>query len=117
MKKKDIKIKKILIIVVGIGLIISLSRSVLRLLKLGSPAEKLKEELLALELEREDLLNKRDYYQSDKFIEDQARNTLNMGKPGETIVVLPDSLSKNETSQSMKNTPNWKKWIEVFFPK
>lgn len=112
---KDLKIKKILVIVVGIVLIISFSRSIVRLLKLGNPAEELKEELVQLEIKREELLKKKAYYQSDEFIEDQARNTLNMGKPGETIVVLPDDFLQEEHFQEAKSLPNWKKWLEIFF--
>ena len=115
MKKKDFKIKKILVIVIGMGLIISLSRSIVRLLKLGNPAEELKKELLGLEIEKENLLKKKAYYQSDEFIEDQARNILNMGKPGERIVILPDDFLKEEAIQEAKSLPNWKKWFEIFF--
>jgi cell division protein FtsB len=115
MKKKAFKIKDAIIIIVGIILIISLSLNILRLLKLGKPVEELKNKLLKLEKEHQELLEKKKYYSSDEFIEEQARDVLNMTKSGETIVVLPEN-QNSQNNQSQQNTiPNPKKWLKVFF--
>ena len=50
------------------------------------------------------------------FVEEEARNKLFMVKPGESVVVVPQVLHKSETKQTMKVLPNWKQWVNVFFP-
>lgn len=71
------------------------------------------EELLG---EQEALLEKREYYQSEEFVEKQARDKLNMAKEGETVVILPEGegvLGEVEISRE-RQEPIWKKWLGVF---
>lgn len=64
--------------------------------------------------------------QSLTFLEREARNNLNLVKPGERIVILPKNT--NEPSSSMdkgpgddnsdpkiSSEPNWVKWKRLFF--
>lgn len=64
------------------------------------------------------LKNQMSYANSQNFIEEQARNKLFMAKPGESQVVLPRGVGEtvdSSTGQLQKNTPNWKKWVELFW--
>ncbi len=63
--------------------------------------------------------------QSQEFIEQQAREKLNMAKKGEAVVVIPSELitkiaSREATVSSSffdrpERIPNWKKWWKLFF--
>ena len=105
-------------IVIGVGLIIKLSGDILRLLKAGQKVKLAEERVFELEKEKEKLSEKRQYYQSQDFVEEEARNKLNMAKPGETIVILPPNLEEILGKQKQSSSPflpNWKKWWKLFF--
>jgi len=114
---KGNRLIKIIIVVIGIGLIISLSRNIYRLLKAGDQVKLAQQRLEELEKEHQELLEKEEYYQSEEFVEQEARNRLNMGKPGETVVILPPSAGEaGEISSSpAPELPNWRKWLKLFF--
>jgi len=115
MKKKAFET---VVILLGIGFIVKLTGDFLDLLKASQRIKLMEEKVLKLEKKKKDLSAKYQYYQSPEFIEEEARNKLNMAKPGETIVVLPPNLeellgrSKESNDPSM---PNWKKWWNLFF--
>jgi len=108
---------KTILIVVGISLIIGLSRDILRLLKASDQINLAEQRVRQLETEQQQLLEKKEYFQSEEFVEEEARNKLNMAKPGETIVILPPgtgvAAEKNKGVQA--EIPNWEKWWKLFF--
>jgi len=115
MKKRLINL---LILIIGISLIVSLSRDILRLLKAGERIKLAEQKVSQLEKEQPELLGKRQYYQSEEFIEEEARNKLGLSRPGETIVILPPNVGeilgqKEKTSE--KEIPNWQRWWRLFF--
>lgn len=112
------RIVSFLILIVGIGLIVNLSRDILRLLKAGDRVRQTQlqvEELEKRHLEFEEL---KKYYQSEEFIEEQARNKLNLVREGETIVILPPNVGELvgwEEKENPQEIPNWRKWFKLFF--
>ncbi len=58
---------------------------------------------------------------SQEFIEQQARDKLNLAKPQETVVVVPPDLVSRVATYSgvisgqKEEEPNWKKWVKLFF--
>jgi len=54
--------------------------------------------------------------QSQEFIEEEARNKLFLGRPGESQVIIPQSLASAAASRGkIPQKPNWKLWWELFF--
>ena len=53
----------------------------------------------------------------EDFVEKEARNKLFLVKPGEQEVIIPKELLDASKSAKPKrdNTPNWKKWWDLFF--
>jgi cell division protein FtsB len=108
---------KLAIIIIGIGMIVSLSRNIYRLLKAGDQVKLAQEKLEKLEKENQELAEKKKYYESEEFIEQEARNRLNLGKPGETVIILPPNAGQTETNLPEKpaELPNWQQWLKLFF--
>lgn len=115
MRKKALQI---VIIVIGVSLIVNLTRDILRLLKAGERIKVAENKLEQVEEERNLLLEKKEYYASEEFIEETARDKLNMARPGETIVILPPNLAEvvgRKEKEPVRELPNWQKWWDLFF--
>lgn len=108
---------QILIILVGISLIVNLSRDILRLLRSADELRLAAQKVEKLQKESEGLAQKKEYYQSESFIEEEARNKLNMAKVGETVVILPPNLEEvigKKENQLTKPLSNWYQWLNLF---
>jgi len=108
-----------IIIVIGVGLIFNLSRDISRLAKASGQIKLAQDELAQAKSRNTKLLQQKKYYNSAEFIEEEARNKLNMARPGETIVILPKNLKKLVNGDQKKTSPplpNWQKWWQLFFP-
>ncbi|OQX51577.1 hypothetical protein B5M47_00035 [candidate division CPR3 bacterium 4484_211] len=99
--------------------IISLSRSVIRTYRRESRLSNLRKEVALAEEKIKELSQKVQEQENDQFVEQQARDKLNMAKPGEKIVIV----NKEQTSQEQQilgqatenlNT-NLAKWHYLFF--
>jgi len=111
------RLVQIIIILMGVGLIVSLSRDIVRLLRSGEELDLAEEKVIELEQERANLEQKKEYYQSEEFVEEIARNKLNMAKEEETIVILPENIRDilgYRDSQLPEFVPNWKQWLNLF---
>jgi cell division protein FtsB len=95
--------------------IIKFSRNILHLLKIGEEVKIAEQKLLELKQKNQGLKVKLDYYQSDGFVEEEARNKLNMARSGESIVILPPDLGKKLASPDHPDLPNYRKWWRLFF--
>jgi len=84
------KVITFIILIIGVSLIVNLSRDVARLLGAGEQVGK------------------------------EARNKLSMAREEETIVILPPNVEElvgfleEETSEE-EQLPNWKRWWRLFF--
>ena len=108
---------QILIIIVGISLIVSLSRDILKLFKAFDEMKLAEKKVEELQKEGESLAQKKDYYQSEFFVEEEARDKLNMAREGETVVILPPNLKEVlglKDNQPAKSLPNWRQWLNLF---
>lgn len=77
------------------------------------------EKVYKLEIENRQLKDRFSQIQSSQFIEEQARNKLNLSKEGETIIIIPEDKLKEVLGASSSvqpvNFPNWLGWWKVFF--
>lgn len=117
MRKKLITLA---ILIIGVSLIVNLSRDILRLLKAGEQVKITEEKVQEQQKEHEELVEKKEYFQSEEFIEEEARNKLNMAREEETIVILPPNVDKmsewmKQEGGEEENLPNWKRWWNLFF--
>ncbi|HBQ51057.1 TPA: hypothetical protein DD690_03685 [Candidatus Daviesbacteria bacterium] len=108
----------LVIIIVGV-VVYNLLSQILEAMKSGERLSFEAESLFKLEAENKELKKKLVEIKSPDFIEEQARNKLGLGKPGETVVIIPDEKIKEilQASDSAKEIklPNPLGWWRVFF--
>ncbi len=71
-----------------------------------------------LQIERQELENKYKYYQTDEFIQREAREKLGLTQKNELILVLPEipEIMGNKTGRKISpESPIWKQWLDMFF--
>ena len=114
LNKKPIQI---LIIIIGIAFIVSLSRSILKMFRASDELRLAEQKIEELQEEAASLTVKKEFYQSEEFIEQEARNKLNMVKEGEAVVVLPPNLKEilgEKENQPQASLSNWRQWLNLF---
>ena len=78
---------------------------------------KLSQEIQAIEKENRELAELIKYFSSSEFVDKEAREKLNMIKPGEKVVVVPqENNSEDWGNENEKNNfSNWRLWIKYLF--
>lgn len=113
------KVIIISIIVVVLVVIFNLISQILTTIKSGERLSSQAEVVYSLEAKNRELKKKLTQIQSPQFIEEQARNKLGLGKPGETMVIIPEDKLKAvmgaTQSAQITRLPNWLGWWRVFF--
>lgn len=110
------KLISLVILVICVILIIQLVQSNLQLLQQGNVLDRFVTQNKQLEDENIRLKKLFSTVKTDEFIEKEARDKLNMGKPGETVVLIPDSLlATKSASPTASEISNWEKWKRLFF--
>ena len=82
--------------------------------------EHLQDQAKKLAAKKMELLEVLKYVKSDSFAEEKARTELNMTKPGEQVLVVPqaavaDNRQENNDVVVLNNISNYKKWWQYFF--
>lgn len=113
------KIIFILAIFLLLGLFYGLSKQIYSSLQSGKRLDAEIEDLSNLQAKNSELKKKLDSVKRLTFIEKQARDKLNLSRPGETIVIIPESeLQKilglqEEVRENIQ--ANWQGWLKLFF--
>jgi cell division protein FtsB len=106
----------ILIVIVLLYIINSLAHSIYGLWHKQDLLASAKAELEAEKLKNQKLKADYSYAQTNQFVEEQAYNKLFLVKEGEQKVLFSKNLTqKTEIKKVTSNTPNWKKWLDLFF--
>lgn len=108
-----------LFLLLSLILITSLVRNVSRILSAGERIDATRSQIEALEKDNAKLREKIDDAKSDLYVERTIRDKLGLSKPGETVVVLPDTDYGEESkdqgiSSKNKLEKNWEKWLSLF---
>lgn len=106
-------------IIIGFELvmIVSLLQGIRQARGTRSRVDQLANEKRELMEERAELLTRLEYVQSADYLDKVAREELNLAKPGETVVIVPEEKGASEpVSQSAgknEELPNYLKWWKV----
>lgn len=123
---KSTKFKYIIGTLVLFVVSISLIKSSIQVFKSKGRLDDVKEELSVLEVEKKRLESEIEFKQTEEYIEEKARDDLNLIKPGEKVYVVVgnDIKSSSETnvlsgsSERKKDDTkdkNWYSWYKLFF--
>lgn len=114
-------IKKValsLIILLVLGLAYNLINQIMEAAKSGERLSAAADTVYKLEAENKQLKKKLSEIESAEFIEQQARDKLGLGKPGEVVVIIPEEKLKEvmgaSQSAEVARLPNWLGWLRVF---
>lgn len=106
----------IVIVIVLLLIINSLGHSIYDLWHKQDLLTSAQKELEAEKLRNQKLKGELSYAQSQQFLEETAHNKLFLVKPGEQRVLISQDLINKTIEQEIKdNTPNWQKWLNLFF--
>lgn len=104
----------IFLILVLIFIIIFLFRESYRVFIVNQEIKNLEKRIEDIKKSNEELVKIKQYFQSDDFLEKQARLKLNLVKPGEKLIIIKES-EKFEEQKVVNNTSNIQKWFKYFF--
>lgn len=108
----------IFILITGFVLF-SLGKQIIFALNAGDRLDSAVEEVSNLQKENKELQKQLELVQSVDFLEEVARNKLNLTKPNETIIIIPqEEISKILSTERKVKEPklaNWQGWLKLFF--
>ena len=105
------------VLVFQVVLIVSLTRNIQVSLNSRGRVGDLKEQKDKLEQEKGKLQTQLEYVKSDYYLEKVAREELQLTKPGETVVIVPENYiviePESQRDEDLIEKANWQKWWEV----
>lgn len=111
----------VFLIIVLILVIIVLGKESYQYFRISQEIKSLEKSIEELEKENEELARMEKYFNSEDFLEKQARLKLNLAKPGERVIIIktPEDLEQEvEQEQTIaKEISNIQKWFEYFLGK
>lgn len=113
------KIGILVVTIVVLLIVYNLLSQIFEALKSGERLTQEIESLYKLEAKNKELKKRLSEIKSPRFLEEQARNKLNLGKRGETVVIIPEEkirqvLGDHQAAQEAR-LPNWLGWWKIFF--
>ncbi len=109
------KLINLIILILGLFLIVNLTRSIWELLGAGDRIKEAEEKVAQLRLKNDELKKRFSEVQSPAYLEKIAREKLGLAKEGEVVVILPPYQPAPAPQESQENLPNWQKWWNLFF--
>ncbi len=105
------------IIVVSLFIIKNLVTSIYNLWQKQDLITQAQKEFEEAKKKNQELKTKLEIANSERFIEEQARNRLFLVKPNEQQIVIPPHLLKPSVTPKPTESPkpNWQQWWDLFF--
>lgn len=107
------------LLIVLILAIIAFGRESYRNFGINQEIKNLEEKIEQLKASNEELIGLEEYFQSEEFLEKEARLKLNLTKPGEKLIIIKqieEDLEEFEQKQGLaKEISNIQKWWQYFF--
>jgi len=107
------------LIIIFILVLIALGKESYRYFKVNQEIKNLEKRISELESNNEELIKMEKYFQSEEFLEKEARLKLNLTKPGEKLIIVKGAEEEIEEIQQeeQKKISNIEKWWKYFFSK
>lgn len=117
-------------LIIAIILIIGCLKNIWRLIHADKSLKETEKKLVVIKEENSQIKEKESYYQSEPFLEEQIRDKLQMAKPNEVVMILPEELQKQPEPETYifkdkktdkvevnnnQQEANWQKWLKLFW--
>jgi cell division protein FtsB len=107
------------LLIIGTFLAVQVGRQVYTNWSIGQEAEAVRAEIAALEAHNEALRQELAYLNSLGFLSAEARRLLNLGLPGEHVLIIPPgsetALPPGLREKPARATPPLEQWLDLFF--
>lgn len=107
------------LVIVFILVVIALGRESYRYFRINQEVKNLEKKIEELKTSNEELSAMKEYFQSNEFLEKEARLKLNLTKPGEKLIIIKQiegDLKEIEKKEGIaKEISNLQKWWNYFF--
>ena len=107
------------LLIIGIFLAVQVGRQVYTSWSIGQEADAIRAEIAAMEAHNEALRQELAFLQSKGFVSAEARRLLNLGLPGEHVLIIPPgaeaALPPALREQAAPAKPPLEQWLELFF--
>jgi cell division protein FtsB len=109
----------VVLLVIGAFLAFQVGRQVYASWSINQEADRYRAEIAALEAQNETLERELAYLQSDAYVSAEARRLLNLGRPGERILIIPPGSEAAPPAPAAGREgdakPPLQQWMELFF--
>jgi len=107
------------LLIIGTFLAVQVGRQVYTSWSIGQEADAIRAEITAMEAHNEQLRQELAYLQSKGFVSAEARRLLNLGMPGEHVLIIPPG-AEAALPPALREKPAASKapleqWLELFF--
>jgi cell division protein FtsB len=108
------------LVLVGGFLAVQVGRQVYASWSITQQATAVQEQITALEGQNEALRRELEYLRSDAYISSEARKLLNLGRPGERVLIIPPGAEAappaiGDEGASAPPPPLLEQWMDLFF--
>jgi len=107
------------LLIIGIFLAVQVGRQVYTSWSIGQEAEAIRAEIAGMEAHNEALRQELAYLESKGFLSAEARRLLNLGLPGEHVLIIPPgaetALPPALRDKPAALKPPLEQWMELFF--
>ena len=101
------------VFIIGIVLIINLLRSIYDVIQRGAVVKETEAKLELTRSQHAQLAEEYETVNSPYFIEEQARDKLNMAREGEEVIIVPTIPPPTPTPTAKPPLANWEQWREA----
>jgi cell division protein FtsB len=106
------------LLIIGTFLAVQVGRQVYTSWSIGQEADAIRAEIAAMEAHNEALRQELAYLQSKGFVSAEARRLLNLGLPGEQVLIIPpgaETALPPELREKPAAKPPLEQWLDLFF--
>jgi len=106
------------LLIIGTFLAVQVGRQVYTSWSIGQEAAAIRAEIAAMEAHNEALRQELAYLQSKGFVSAEARRLLNLGLPGEYVLIIPpgaETALPPELREKPVTKPPLEQWLDLFF--
>jgi cell division protein FtsB len=107
------------LLLIGTFVAFQVGRQVYASWSIGQEAGRVRAEIAAVEAENATLQRELAYLHSDAYVSAESRRLLNLGRPGENVLIIPPGaetgLPPSLQEKTTPSTPLLEQWIDLFF--